>query len=1092
MERGTSTVLFTDLVGSTELSIAFGERYDEARRAHDALLRSTVEAHAGRVIKGTGDGIMATFETVGDGVAAARAAQQSMHRLNRRRREPALSIRVGLSVGDVTYEGGDCYGEAVVQAARLCAAADGDQILATTVVRTLTGGPRASGFDEIGALELKGLPEPVDVMEVRWERPPTSATPLPARLAGEQATFVGRAAELHQLHDAFNAVGDDGQRRVLLIGGEPGVGKTTVVTQAIRLWYDAGATVAMGRCEEDVRAPYRPFADALGHLVTSAPDDVLATHVERHGSNLLPLVPGLRQRVDGLPDPTTTDPESERYLLFAAAADLLAALGEVSPVVLFLDDLHWADAGTASLLRSLTTGSDAARLLVVGTFRSDELAGDHPMGQALAAFRRVDAVTRLQLDGLRSPDIVELVEHWIGVGAGEGATRLADDLVVETGGNAFFVTEVIRHLEVTGQLAQLSGRTPTGGSLVPDSVREVLAERVARLGSAADVILATAAVIGSEFALPLLAAVTGVPDEKLLGVLADASAAALVREVADAPGLFVFTHALVQHAILANLGATREAALHRRVAEVLEDDADVDRPAVLAHHWLQATNVSDTSRARDWAIQAGDAALAALAPGDGVAYYRQALLLHDQLRDDDVQTRIDLLTKLGTAERQAGDPEHRDTLLKAGRLARRIDDADRLAEAALANNSGTFSTFQGIDAERVEMLQTAIATTPAGGRRALLKGTLANELTYAGDYEQRRQLVDDALDEARASGDDALLLRVVNLVFYALWIPETLDERLALTEESERLVVGCDDPLPRFWAATSGYLNLVQAGRTDDSEAYLRATIELADRLAQPALQWRARHTQATRRFLAGDPDGAEPLAQEAFELGDQAGEPEALVYFKSQQMCLHWQRGTMAELSAGIKGTTPRPPNAVATLCVIFGESDRDEEATRLLEQEADRAFADLPRDPAYITSVALFAEAAIRLGDGRAAATLYDLMLPFAAQIGFDGVMTVGGLEHYLGGLAAVLGRPDEAIDRLERSATRHATIGASFFEARDHHQLAVALLAREASGDGGAAASHLRRAVELSETHGHRAVHRRAQELLAELDPSTTRGG
>ncbi len=556
MARRTSTVLFTDLVGSTELSVAFGERYDEARRAHDALLRSAVGASRGVVVKGTGDGVMATFDTVADGVTAARAAQQSIHRLNGRRAEPALSIRVGLSVGDVSFETGDCYGEAVVEAARLCAVADGDQILATALVQALVGGSRAPGFETVGALELKGLPDPVDAVEVEWERLGTSATPLPARLAAEHATFVGRSVELSQLHQAFNAVSDLHQRRVLLVGGEPGVGKTTIVSQAIRRWYDAGATVAMGRCEEDVRAPYRPFIDALGHLVSSAPEAVLAGHVERHGSSLLPLAPGLRHRVEGLPDPVSTDPESERFLLFAAVGDLLAALGEQSPVVLFLDDLHWADAGTASLLRNLATVPEPARLLVMGTFRSAELAAQHPMGQALAAFRRVDAVQRLELDGLRSPDIVELVEHWSGAGGGAGAERLADDLVAETGGNAFFVTEVIRHLEETGQLEHLAGPIPTGGSLVPDSIREVLAERVARLGSAADAVLAAAAVIGSEFALPLLAAVTNVGEEKLVDVLADASAAALVREVTDAPGRFLFTHALVQHAILANLGAT--------------------------------------------------------------------------------------------------------------------------------------------------------------------------------------------------------------------------------------------------------------------------------------------------------------------------------------------------------------------------------------------------------------------------------------------------------------------------------------------------------------------------------------------------------
>ena len=1041
MARGTSTVLFTDIVGSTDLSVAHGDRYNEARRAHDAVLRTAIESNRGTVVKGLGDGVMATFDGVADGVAAARAAQQALHRLNRRRPEPALSIRVGLSVGDVTFEDGDCFGEPVVQAARLCASAEGGQILTTSVVRALAGGARAAGFDELGPLALKGLPDPVDAVEVLWDRPDGTAVALPARLATDLPAFVGRAAELQELHDAFRSVGDHQRRRVVLVAGEPGVGKTTVVSHAIRLWYDAGATVAMGRCEEDLRAPYRPFADAIAHLVAGAPPEVLQAHVARHGASLLPLAPGLARRVEHLPSAASTDPESERFLLFAAVADLLAAMSEAAPLVLLLDDLHWADAGTASLLRSLATAPEPARLLILGTFRSEELAPEHPMGQALAAFRRADAVSRLQLGGLASGDIVELVERWTGASGGTGAVRLADDLVAETDGNAFFVTEVMRHLDETGQLADLSGSARSDASLMPESVREVLGERVARLGSEADGILASAAVIGMEFALPLLAAVTGLADAKLLATLDEASAAALVREASDVPGRFAFTHALVQHAILANIGASREAALHRRVAEVLETDHDGTVPvAELARHWLQATNVSDGLRARDWAVRAGEAALEALAPGDAVAYFRQALLLHDQLRNADVAMRIDLLTQLGTAERQAGDPEHRDTLLKAGRLARRRDDSLRLAAAALANNSGTFAQFQGVDAERVEMLEAAIASGGEGARQALLLGTLANELTYSGDFDRRRQLADDALKAARRHGDPALVLRVLNLVFYALWIPETLDERLALSAESARLLAAVDDPLPRFWAGKSAYLNLTQAGRIEEAAPFLDTIVELAERLAQPALLWRARHTEACRLILAGDPHAAEPLARAALELGERAGEQGAIVYFKTQQMLLHWQRGSMAELAAGIKGPSTRPPNALASLCLIFAEGDRQDEAAALLDVGTDRGFADLTHDPSWITCVAFYAESAIRLGHARSAAVLHRLLLPFEHQVGFDGVATTGSLQHHLGGLAGVLGRHDEAVERLEASVALHRQMGAPFFEARSAEALVL----------------------------------------------------
>jgi class 3 adenylate cyclase len=1078
MVRTTATVLFTDLVGSTELAVEHGEAFDDARRAHDAALRAVVAGRDGTVVKGTGDGLLATFDAVADGVAAARGAQQAIHRLNQRRPAPALSIRVGLAVGDVSFEGGDCYGECVVQAARLCSLADGGQILATDLVRALDGGRRSSGYADAGARELKGLPGTVDAVEVEWDRPETSATPLPARLATGTAAFVGRGAELDELSRAYRTASEDRERQIVLVGGEPGVGKTTVVAEAIRRWYDSGATVAMGRCEEDVRAPYGAFVEVLGHLVASAPDDLLRDHVARHGRSLVPLVPGLGGRVDLPPEHTSSDLETERFRLFAAVDDLLRALSERAPLVLFLDDLHWADAGTASLLRSLATAPGPARVIVVGTLRSDELSPSQPMGQAVAAFRRVASVSRLQVDGLDRADVADLVDRWTGAGTGAAVAQLADDLVAETDGNAFFVTEVIRHLEETGRLADLPDRPPVRGSLVPESVREVLGERIARLGSVGDEVLATAAVIGAEFSLPLVAAVAGLDEPKVLGLLTDAASAALVREVADAPGRFAFTHALVQHAIQAGIGTTRTAALHRRVAEVLEAQHEDGMPVgALAHHWLQATNVSDTARARDWALQAGDAALAGLAPGDAVAFYRQALLLHDQLRDDDVAARIDLLTKLGTAERQAGDPEHRDTLLKACRLARRAGDGPRLAAAALANNSGSFSRFQGTDPERLAMLEAAIADAGEPTTRALLLGTLANELTYAGDYARRREIADAALTAARAAGDDAVLLRVLSHVFYALWVPETLDERVALAEETMALAPRVDDPIARYWAASTCSLNLVQAGRVREAEEQLRTMRELADWLAQPALRWRALHSEAAMALLAGDPDRAEPSAVESFELGDGAGAPEANVYFKSQEMVLRWQRGTLEELSARIRGASPRPPNAEASLCLIFSETGRDAEVATVLDRRGVDGFADLPRDPAYVASVAMFSEAAANVGHVASAARLHELLLPFADQIGHDGVMTVGSLEHHLGALARVLGRPDEAVERLRRTAERHAAIGAAFFEARTRCELARALLATDAA----AARAEAERSLDLAVGRGYAGVERRVRALL-----------
>jgi hypothetical protein len=235
---------------------------------------------------------------------------------------------------------------------------------------------------------------------------------------------------------------------------------------------------------------------------------------------------------------------------------------------------------------------------------------------------------------------------------------------------------------------------------------------------------------------------------------------------------------------------------------------------------------------------------------------------------------------------------------------------------------------------------------------------------------------------------------------------------------------------------------------------------------------------------LSGRADKAEALAREARELGLAAGEPVADVYFKLQETCLLWLRGTLSELASGIRGESPRAANATATLCLIFAEGGRGDQARALLASQAARDFADLPRDPTFITALAMSAEAAILLGDPTPAEPLYRLLAPFAGQVGFDGVTTVGLVEHHLGGLAALLARGDEAVERLGRSIEWHASVGAPFFEARSRTQLAATLLDLGRSADRPAARDHLERAIDLAEGHGFAGVHRRASYVIDEM--------
>jgi tetratricopeptide (TPR) repeat protein len=543
------------------------------------------------------------------------------------------------------------------------------------------------------------------------------------------------------LTDATKRVAAGEGREVLLISGEAGLGKTTLVAEAARAAFDSGACVLFGHCEEDLATPYQLFAEAFRQYVTHAPEDQLRSHIEEHGSELSRLVPTLASRIPNLPPSKATDSDTERFLLFAAAVGLLTTVSQHQPVVLVLDDLQWADKGSLLLLRHLAAAEQTMRVLVLGTYRDSELSQSHPFTEALAALHRQRGVSRIELSGLDDSGVVSFLEAAAGQTLDKAAVGLAHAIYRETDGNPFFVSEVLRHLSETGAIFQDStGRWVADDSLeqmaLPDCVRVVIGARVGRLGPEASRVLSTAAVIGRDFDLDVLALATKTSEDELLDILDAAAAVALVRELSDATGHYTFAHALIQHTLYEDLGRTRRARVHRQVAEALEDlcgGHPGGRVGELARHWISATQPIDLAKAIGYSKQAGDSALDALAPADALGRYAQALDLYPQATDPDPVLGVDLAIGLGTAQRQTGDPRYRDTLLDAARRAAELGDTKRIVAAALASDRGFFSTSGGFDTDSVEVLEMALDLLPADDLdRAFVLAILCQEFTFGG------------------------------------------------------------------------------------------------------------------------------------------------------------------------------------------------------------------------------------------------------------------------------------------------------------------------------------------------------------------------
>ena len=573
----TAIVVFTDLVGSTALRTRLGDvAADELQRSHELALRGAVERTGGTVVKSLGDGILASFGAAADACAAAQEMQRAIERANRTADDARrLGLRVGLSAGDVTWEDGDCHGTPVVTAARLCDRAEAGQVLGDDLVRGLARGRSEHRFALVGELELKGLGDPVLAFELVWEPARAQVAPLPSLLVpvpGE-LPFAGREAERDRIAATWKSAVGEG-RSVVLVSGEPGMGKTRLASEVARAAHEDGAWVLVGRCDESIAAAYAPWIEILRQIITHGSEDLVRGHVDRHGGEVTRLAPELARRVPEAPTPRALDPEAERLALFDAVVDLVAAATGEAPVLLVLDDAHWADASSLHLLghavRRLPTD---VPLLVVVTYRDTDVDRTHPLAAAIADLRREPRVERVALRGIDEEGMRALLT------AAGGAELLADGLafartlVAETEGNPFFVGEVIRHLVESGVLVHRDGRWQGSVSLeevgIPEGVRDVVGRRLSRLSDAANDLLRTAAVIGRDFDVDLLARVAGIGEDEIVDHVDVALQARLLHE-GDAVGSLSFAHALVRQTLLEELSTTRRVRLHRAIGEGLE------------------------------------------------------------------------------------------------------------------------------------------------------------------------------------------------------------------------------------------------------------------------------------------------------------------------------------------------------------------------------------------------------------------------------------------------------------------------------------------------------------------------------------------
>jgi class 3 adenylate cyclase len=1092
-----ATFVFTDLVDSTAIAARLGpQAAEEFRQTHFRLLRAAIMASGGTEVKSTGDGLMVMYSSPSRALAGAVGMQQAM--AGRPLDAEPMAIRVGVAFGECEVGDGDYFGVAVVEAARLCARAEGGEILATALVRTVAQPRSAVELEPVGALDLKGIGQPVETFRVLWSRidPRETGPSLPARLASSlSGIFVGREDERTQLLEGWKAASDGAGGRVMLVSGEPGIGKTTLAARVASEIAEQGVMLVYGRIDDGLGVPYQPWIEALEPLVADAPELVLAAHVGARGAHLARLVPALARRL-ALEVPSGGDGETERFVLFGCVSDLLARVSEVMPLLVVLDDLHWADVATVQLLRHVASADQSMRVGVLGTFRDSEVGADHPVSELLAALHRERGAVRVALRGLSDTDLLALMEAIAGHEMPDDGIALRDALMDETAGNPFFVSETLRHLAETGAIYQgADGRWVADPDLraagLPVSVREVIGRRLARLGADSERVLRLAAVIGHDFDIPVLAAVAHL-DEDTVVDLCDAAVAAAVLQTTEIPDRYSFAHALIEHTLYDGQSPSRRARAHFAVAETLEaalgDDPGA-RAGELARHWSAAVQPTDAAKAIHYAQLAGDRALAQLAPGEALRWYTQALDLLSRAARVEPRQRIELLIGLGTAQRQHGVAAHRDTLLEAAHLADAGDAVDLLVRAVIANNRGYVSEVGVADHERVAVINRALDrlgdSDPAN--RARLLALASAELQHHAEFEERLSFAQQAVSVARASGDRAALLFAMTAPLTAINAPSTVALRSEWTGEACRIADEAGDYVLRYWAHGSRLQVALDLGDRARYMEHFAVMEQETQRAPQSSIRWNLALHRVSRTVLGGDLAEAERLAELALTVGSEAHEPDAVRLFGVQLAMLRYHQGRLGELVALAEQVLAEAPDLQAfraALTLMRFHAGAPDQARQMLTADLGASFP-LPVDYAWAAAHVVWSDAAFRLDVRDAAPLLRERILPYHDYIVNTAGLTVfPAFAYYLGLLDHLAGRLDEADTWFDESMQLHEQIESPLLVAYTQAAWAALLADRGRGNDRDRAKALADQSLATATSHGYGYVAADARAALGKL--------
>jgi len=852
-----------------------------------------------------------------------------------------------------------------------------------------------------------------DVSRTPPETPSSAENPLHKRV------FVGREAELNRLQNTFDDAAS-GQGSLVMVVGEPGIGKTTLCEQLAAHVISEGGTVLLGHCYEEgsLSLPYLAFVETLRSYVMTRPIKNLQEELGDAAEDVARIVPEIRDKLKVKPKPKI-DPEEERYRLMQGVSSFLANAASVQPLLVVLEDLHDADKATLDMLTHVSRNLSDTRVLIIGTYRDVDVDRSHPLSAALAELRRSTSYDRILLRGLNPDEVHRMLEDFaqktIPWSMSEAVHR-------QTEGNPLFVQEVMRYLADQGLLGPGDKDwKPSSGALLemsmPEGLRDVIGRRLSILTEECSRLLSVAAVIGREFSLDTLQAVVGMDEARFLESLEEAVRLSVLEERPEVGQVrYRFAHAFFRQVLYEELIAPQRLRLHQQIARALEEQYGErlqEHASELAEHFFHSTDPADLEKAVHYGEMAARAAVDVYAYGEAARLLEQTIKVQQVLDPEDKGRQCDLLLELCDALLPVLDTER--ILTKeapaAFSLAEALGDSSRTLracmDALLAIMLGRGDLHFAGEGAGVWLERIDSYAEPDTVERAYADACLGSRECWAGDMTLGLSLLDQALDLARRTDNKEALWHIAGQFLFCAEAPEHVEKRCRIAEE--------------FWANSRGTSSvgsmtalfiidaLVTVGHRQLGEEVSRETRNIAERTGNTPLELFATTFDACFAIMDGHLEEANRISLDAETRAEGAGafhHQFGLPSLRARSYLGGSMEGVLEWISAASIAFDPVTP----LTCLVQAYEGRMEEAVEILEANVmQRPNVGTQEDVTFARIDTMFLEAAVLAGHLGAAELLLKRLDSPGVYV--PGLLYTTCVPRHLGGAAALLGRYDEA---------------------------------------------------------------------------------